>query len=205
MREGNIKLLERIIFNILAFYLFVYIFFKIIKKNDTIYITVLILQALGIGIEFVELIENTYYGMAVRIITYMIAIIIPAIIIVFERKGYNFSEYIYMAIAKICEITNNKKTAKRLMLNLVNKYPESYYGHKALAEMYEREGGLRKAVDEYVKVIDVNKKDYNSYYKIAVLLNDFDKKDEAIEMLTNLVNKKPDFYKASELLRNTIM
>ncbi len=110
-----------------------------------------------------------------------------------------------MAIAKICEITNNKKKAKRLIINLVNKYPESYHGHKFLAEMYEREGGIRKAIDEYVKVIDINKKDYNSYYKIAVLLNDFNKKDEAIEMLTNLVNKKPDFYKASELLRNTIM
>lgn len=193
-------MLERIIFNILAFYLFIYIFFKMIRKNDTIYITVLILQAIGISIGFIELIKNTYYGILPRIITYIISVILPFIIIFLERKGYNFSEYIYMAIAKICEITNNKKTAKRLLLNLVNKYPESYYGHKLLAEMYEKEGGLRKAVDEYVKVIDINKKDYNSYYKIAVLLNDFNKKDEAIEMLTNLVNKKPDFYKASELL-----
>lgn len=198
-------MLERIIFNILAFYLFIYIFFKIIKKNDTIYITILILQAIGIAIEFVELIKNTYYGMTLRAVTYMISIILPGIVIILEKKNYNISEYIYIAIAKICEIKNNKKTAKRLIINLVNKYPESYYGHKLLAEIYEREGGLRKSIDEYVKVIDINKKDYNSYYKIAVLLNEFDKKDEAIEMLTNLVNKKPEFYKASELLRNTIM
>lgn len=158
------------------------------------------MQALGIAIGFIELIKNTYYGVFLRIITYMISIIIPIVIIFLERKGYNFSEYIYMAISKICEITNNKKTAKRLLLNLINKYPDSYFGHKLLAEMYEKEGGLRKAIDEYVKVIDINKQDYNSYYKIAVLLNDFNKKDEAIEMLTNLVNKKPDFYKASELL-----
>lgn len=193
-------MLERIIFNILAFYLFIYIFFKMIRKNDTVYIVVLILQAMGISIGFIELVKNAYYGILPRIITYLFSIILPIIIIFIEKKGYNFSEYIYMGIAKVCEFTNNKKTAKRLLLNLVNKYPDSYYGHKLLAEIYEKEGGLRKSIDEYVKVIDINKKDYNSYYKIAVLLNDFNKKEEAIEMLSNLVNKKPEFYKASELL-----
>ena len=69
-----------------------------------------------------------------------------------------------------------------------------------LAEVYEKEGGMRKAIDEYVKALDINNKDYESYYHISVLLKDLGRKDEAIEMLNNLLNVRPAIYKATELL-----
>ena len=96
-----------------------------------------------------------------------------------------FSELLYIFLAKICSIFKNSKKSKQLLMNLINKYPESYNGHRLLAETYEKEGGMRKAIDEYVKAIDINKKDYDSYYRIAELLENLDKKDEAIQMLNN--------------------
>ena len=59
---------------------------------------------------------------------------------------------------------------------------------------------VRKAIDEYVLAIDSNKKDYDSYYKVAELLNQLEKKDEAAEMLFNLLHKKPEYYQATILL-----
>ena len=54
---------------------------------------------------------------------------------------------------------------------------------------------------QHVEESDIlNSKDYDSYYEIAFLLNELDKKEESIQMLNTLVNKKPDYYKASELL-----
>ena len=47
---------EKIIFNVVAFFLFVLIFFKMIRKNDTSYLGILILQAIGIAINFFEII-----------------------------------------------------------------------------------------------------------------------------------------------------
>ena len=69
-----------------------------------------------------------------------------------------------------------------------------------LAEIYEDEGGMRKAIDEYVQAIDIHKRDYDSYYKIAELLTNLDKQDEAAQMLNNLLRKKPDYYQATVLL-----
>ena len=43
----------------------------------------------------------------------------------------------------------------------------------------------------------IRSNDYKSYFKISKLLNDLGKKDEAIEMLQNLVKNKPDYYEAS--------
>ena len=40
----------------------------------------------------------------------------------------------------------------------MEKYPETYKGHILLAKIYEKEGGTRKAIDEYVKAVDSNKK-----------------------------------------------
>lgn len=59
---------------------------------------------------------------------------------------------------------------------------------------------MRKAIDEYVKAVDLNKKDYDSYYKISFLLNELGKKEDATVMLNNLLSKKPDYVDASILL-----
>lgn len=99
---------------------------------------------------------------------------------------------------------NNPKKAKRILIDLVSKYKDSYLGHKLLARIYEQEGGMRKAIDEYVQVLDIKKNDTNSYYKISVLLKDLGRNDEAVEMLRTLLKTKPDMYEASKLLRRHI-
>jgi len=74
-----------------------------------------------------------------------------------------------------------------------------------LAHIYEKEGGMRKAIDEYVQVLDIRKNDHESYYRISVLLNDLGKKEEAIEMLRILLKNRPQKYEATEMLRRNIL
>lgn len=193
-------LLERMVFNILAFSLFVIMFFKIIRRNDTTYLIILTMQALGIAIGFLEIIFYVEINTAVRVITYICSIIIPIIILYIEKRGTNFSEIVNITLAKIALLFNDQKRAKNFLINLVTKYPRSYLGHKMLAEIYEQEGGSRKAIDEYVKVIDIDKKDYETYYKISYLLNGLGRKEEATEMLESLLKKKPEYIKATMLL-----
>jgi len=193
-------MLERIIFNILAFSLFVIIFFIMIRKNDTNYVAILVLEALGIAISFIELLVGEYFGLFIRLLTYTISVVLPLAIIIMEKYNFEFSESIYILGAKVCMFFNNSKTAKTLLLKATELNIESEKAHRFLAEIYEKEGGMRKAIDEYVKAIDINKQDYDSYYRIAFLLEKLGKKDESIEMLNNLIKKKPDYYEASELL-----
>ena len=193
-------MLEKLIFSLLACSLFIVIFFKIIRRNDANYMILLVLQAIGITVNFVEINlkieENMFWGT----IRYLFSIIIPLAIIIMELRGFNFSELLSVVAAKFFMMIGDTKTAKAILVKLVTKYPESYLGHKLLAECYEKEGGMRRAIDEYVTAVDINKKDYKSYFKIADLLRDLGKKDEAIQMLEHLVKTKPDCYEASCLL-----
>lgn len=193
-------LIEKIIFNVLAFSLFILIFFQMIKRNDSNYVVVLCMQALGIAISFIEIIFTLHISTFIRVLIYLMSVIIPIMILFLEYKNINLSELLYVTLAKMALLANNNKLAKDFSIKLVSKYPESYHGHKILAEIYEKEGGMRKAIDEYVQVIDINKKDYNSYYKISYLLNDLGKKNEASQMLETLLRKKPEMIEATLLL-----
>ena len=45
-------IIEQFIFTVVSLAIFVYMFFKMIKNNDTSYIVILILEAIGIAINF---------------------------------------------------------------------------------------------------------------------------------------------------------
>lgn len=198
-------ILEQLIFTVFAFGLFVYIFFKMIQKNDTNYTGILVIQAIGIALNFISVLMKKELGTFFIILKYVFGIIIPIVVIGIEKRGIPLIQVLSVTKTKVYLKLGNNKKAKEQLINLVTKYPENYIGHKMLAEIYELEGGMRKAIDEYVQVIDANKKDYDSYYKIAELLNSLDKSDEASEMLFNLLGKKPDYYKATELLGDILL
>ena len=195
-------MIEKIIISTICFLLFVYIFiFKLIKKNDTTYLIILIMQAIGILINFIQILFNTLNGIFFKLLIYVLCIIIPIIIFALEGKGFNCSEIICIFTSKALLVFGKTKKAKEILIKLVSKYDKSYSAHKMLAEIYEKEGGMRKAIDEYIKVLDIKGNDFNSYFKISKLLNDLNRKDEAIQMLGTLIKRKPELYKANEMLR----
>jgi len=134
----------------------------------------------------------------------LMCIIVPIAVFALEAKNINVSEILRISTAQIYLWIGNDKKAKKTLIDLVSKYKYSYIGHRMLAYIYEKEGGMRKAIDEYVQVLDIKKNDYNSYYKISVLLNDLGKQEEAIQMLTTLLKNRPQIYEASKMLRNDI-
>lgn len=194
-------MVEKILFNIIAFSLFVNIFlWKLVKKNDTTYLSVLIIEAIGIAINFISILFNIWDGIFVRITMYLTAIILPIAVIALEKKGINVSDYINIFMSKLYKQFGDPKKAKDRLINITEKYPNNYMAHKKLAEIYEQEGGIRKAIDEYFKVIEIKPDEYDIQYKAAFLLNDLKRSEEAIDILKELLNKKPDYIEATNLL-----
>ena len=198
-------LVEQLIFIVVSFALFVLMFLKMIKNNDTTYIVFLALEAIGITISFTEVLFSLQVNIIFKVFMYLFSIIIPMLIVILEKNKINVIENVKIYIAKFYFSVGNNKKAKQILNDLLEKNPNSYKGHKLLAEIYEAEGGMRKAIDEYVQAIDLNKKDYDSYYKVANLLNDLGKKDEASQMLSSLLSKKPDYKEASILLGDLLI
>lgn len=193
-------MLERIIFNVVALGLFLFLFFRMIQKNDTNYIYILVLQAIGITIAFFSLIIRMQLPILVLIITYILSIIIPIIVILIEKKGITLTEVIFLSIAKWYEKIGQEEKAKQALLYLVEKDLNSYYGHKALAEIYERENDLEVATEEYIRAANIRPNEDKIQYKIADLFHQTGKSDDAVKVLKELLKRKPEWEDASILL-----
>ena len=193
-------MLERILFNVIALGLFLFLFFRMIQKNDTNYIYILALQALGIAIGFFALIINVKLPIIVLILTYIFSIILPIIIILIERKGITLTEVIYISIYKMYSKLGLEDKAKNIILKLVEKDKYSFYGHKLLAEVYEKEDNLEIATEEYIRASNIRPNEDKIQYKIAELFNKTGKQNGAVKILQELLRKKPEWQEATLLL-----
>ena len=77
---------EQLIFAIIAFALFIYMFYKMIKENETSYVILLILQAFGILLNFIEIISKVQLNLVLSIIKYLLAVLLPIVIIILEKN-----------------------------------------------------------------------------------------------------------------------
>lgn len=169
-------LIEQLLFVFISFAIFVYMFFKMISRNDTSYVGILVCEAIGIALNFIEVLFSVKLDTFLIILKYVLAVVIPIAVVLLEKRNIYLYEIIDITMAKIYLMFSNNKNAKRSLIDLIDKNRNNYKAHKMLAQIYEKEGGMRKAIDEYVQAIDIDKHDYESYYKVANLLNGLDKK-----------------------------
>ena len=141
-------IIEQLIFTVISFAVFVYMFFKMIRNNDTSYVIILVLEAIGIAINFIEVLFGVKLNIMFIIFKYVLAILLPLGIWILEKRGFSLVEIINLEKAKIYMFFGNSKRAKEALISLLDRNSDSYKAHKLLAEIYEIEGGKRKAIDE---------------------------------------------------------
>jgi len=165
-------MIGKILFYVLSIALFAIMFIKLMRKIDNLYLSSIILQSIGIAINFIALVFGFELNAFFTILTCLFSVIIPIFILVCEYYEIDITEKIYVMIAKAYLFSKDTKGAKKILLALIDKNDNCKEAHKMLAEIYEKEGGLRRAIDEYIKVVDLDSKAYDSYFKIAVLLKE---------------------------------
>ena len=198
-------MLEKMLFNLLAFTLFILMFFKLVRKNDTSYVYLLALQFIGIAINFIELIIGKSFGLFTKLIMYLLSVFLPIFFIWLEHtKKIDFAEVFYTIIEKVSLLMGKEEIAKKYLLQLTEKYPNSCEGHKMLAELYEKTEKYELALEEYEKVYDLNHNYKNIYLKIGKLYGNVGREDEAIKIFSDILKKKPDYYEASIILADIL-
>ena len=75
-------IVEQLIFTVISFAIFVYMFLKMIRNNDTSYVTILVLEAVGIALNFVEVLFDVKLNIVFIILKYVFAILLPIAIII---------------------------------------------------------------------------------------------------------------------------
>ena len=113
-------IIEPLLFVFISLAIFVYMFFRMIRNNDTTYVIILILEAIGIALNFVEVISMKQ-NVLIAMTKYILALIIPVGVIILEKKFISLCEIINTTKAKIYMTSGNKKKAKEALLDLVRE------------------------------------------------------------------------------------
>ena len=134
----------------------------------------------------------------------IVAIIIFLLLLIFLLivKSNLLAEKLKMLKLRIYMMIGNEEEAKKIVLKIVEKYPKNYYAHKILGQLYEKEGNINIALDEYIRAIELKNDDFELHYKVASLLLEVGKREESIIMLQDLLKMKPDYLEATLLLGN---
>ena len=132
------------------------------------------------------------------IIAIIIAILVLFIFLVV--KSNYISEKLKILKLKILLFLKRNDEAKKYALKIVDKNANNVLAHRILAQIYEKDGNINLALDEYIRVAELNNKDYETHYKVAELLKENNKNDEAIIMLQDLLKMKPEYLEATKLL-----
>lgn len=199
-------MIELIIFGIISLILFTYIAKRSLEIRSYVSNIILILNIVGIIIMPLIYVKTNKIYMASRIISLILGIILPIVIIIIEYlTKVSYDEKIILYIAEFYEFIKNRKKAKDVIVKYLEKYEDSYLLHKKLATIYEKEGGTRKAIDEYVEAVSIKGTDYESYFRVIELLEYLDKKDEAITLIERLLKVYKRYPKAYIMYANLIL
>lgn len=194
-------MIEKIIFNMIAIAIFTITFLKLIKKNDTSYIYLLVTEFIGIAINFIELLMAIPFHLSLKIIMYLLSVLLPALLFWLEKwKKIDLSELFRVTVAIIYEKMGDLDKGKSILINFLDENQNSYRAHKRLAQIYEKEENYEAAISEYRKVIELNRKDRDSTYQLAVVLNKNKENQEAINVLQEILKQTPESERATNLL-----
>ena len=67
-------MIEQFIFIAISFAIFVYMFFRMIQNNDTTYVVILVLEAIGIALNFVEVLFGIKLNMLFILLKYLLVL-----------------------------------------------------------------------------------------------------------------------------------
>lgn len=197
-------LIEIILFGMVSLILFAILFAKMLVRNNYNYVTVLVLQFIGITVGFSPLLFDMALGTIQRVVMYGLGIVLPLALEMLERKHIYPDAWLKEKMIQAWIQAGNSQKAKQVLLEMIDKQQHLWMAHRYLAQIYEKEGQLENATEEYIRAVEEKKDDFQSYYQIAFLLEKTNKPNEASTMLYNLLKKKPDYYEAIDLLGNIL-
>ena len=85
-----------------------------------------------------------------RIVIFVIVILILLAIMFFILRNNYIEEKIKLFKLKMLIITGKDEQARKYALKFIDQFPKNFEAHKILGSLYEKQGNISVALDEYL-------------------------------------------------------
>ncbi len=145
-------------------------------------------------------IKSKYIPLILQICLILFGYILPLVLVALQYNNIIIARKIlYYRMKYLFNLKEYEQT-----IDYINKLI-AYEGRKAeymyiLGICYKNLNDYINARDSFALAVDLDKKDFKSYYELGHILDETNKTDTAIVMFNKAIRIKPDFYEAREAL-----
>ncbi|MBN2791276.1 MAG: tetratricopeptide repeat protein [Desulfuromonadales bacterium] len=101
------------------------------------------------------------------------------------------SEYLRLILAKAYLHTEQPDKSVQTLLDLVKRFPLNSEAHQLLGDVFSYQQNFTQAVDQFHLALGLNPDDEQLQMRMALALARLERKDEAIDVLENLLRRHP--------------
>ncbi len=173
---------------------------RYIKRYSPENLLIIALLSFSTSIYSVLAIYDIYSPIYVQILFFTFSIIIPVVTVFLQYNNIILTRKILYYNMKLAYISKDYQKTVDLIEKIVAKEGRNSQLMYTLGQCYKKLNDFINARDSFVVAIELNDKDYKSYYELGLILDETNKKEKAMEMFKRALSIKKDFYEAEEAL-----
>ncbi len=173
---------------------------KYINGYTKLNLVFILISVCGFSIYVYSFIKDVELYWYIQVILLVLMVVMPAFMYFLGNKDSvkDKSNY-YLKVEKYLQ-DGNTNLARKYINKYLEENKEDSQTYYLLGMCEKMDKNSEAATSNFMKAIENDKNNYLAYFELGAILEEENKVDTAIVMLTNANKIKPDFYDAAELL-----
>ncbi len=173
---------------------------KFVKRYAPENVFTLAVSSFAFGSYLVFMINDVYIPEFIQIFLIISMFFIPLVFALLQYNNIILIKKILYYKMKWNMYLHDYEKAKILLYKLIEKVGRKSEYYYFLGVCYKNLNDFVNSRDSFALAVELDKRDYLSYYELGCILDETNKKETAIIMFNNSLRIKPDFYDAAESL-----
>lgn len=173
---------------------------KYIKRYAPENILIAMVSSFALGSYLAFVFNDVYIPILIQNILFIFMFGIPCIFAILQYNNIILSRKILYYKMKFNMYSENYEKAKNILYRLIDQVGRKAEYYYLLGLCYKNLDDFVNSRDSFALAVELDKRNYLSYYELGRILDETNKKDTAIIMFNNALRIRPDFYDAAESL-----
>lgn len=158
------------------------------------------ISSFAFGSYLVFVFNKVYIPEFIQILLIISMFFIPLIFALLQYNNIILTKKILYYKMKWNIYIQDYERAKKLLYKLIEQTGRKAEYYYFLGICYKHLNDFVNSRDSFALAVEIDKRDYLSYYELGCILDETNKKETALIMFNNSLRIKPDFYDAAESL-----
>lgn len=193
-------ILDKLVLISITFLLIVALSFRYVKRYAPENIILVAMASISFAIYITFVIMNVSIHLYAQILIFIFSFFIPGIAVLLQYNNIVITRKImYFRMKSAYKNKEYKKTINYIEKIVLTEGRKAEYLY-ILGQCYKELKDFINARDSFALAVELDNKDYKSYYELALILDETNKKETAMVMFRKALSINPNFYEAAEAL-----